>query len=66
MKNRIQSNFKGPLRLFLFIVCSLFGIVKSNAQLVQVGTGTTTQNGTGLTPYSTVYEDAKVQYIILK
>ncbi|MFY8021057.1 MAG: hypothetical protein ACOVP1_07665, partial [Bacteroidia bacterium] len=45
---------------------SIFSVIKSEAQLITVGTGTVVQATTGATPYGTLYEDGRVQYLILK
>ncbi len=53
-------------RLLLLIALTFFSLTSIAQINVQVGTGTGTQAGSGHTPYSTNWEDAKVQYLILK
>ncbi|MFY8107681.1 MAG: hypothetical protein ACOVO9_01770, partial [Bacteroidia bacterium] len=54
------------LRLLVVVLIGFFYSIKSNAQLITVGTGTVVQGTTGATPYGALYEDGRVQYLILK
>ncbi|MES2560546.1 MAG: immunoglobulin-like domain-containing protein [Bacteroidota bacterium] len=40
--------------------------LQSQAQLITIGTGTVAQGTSGQSPYSTTWEDAKIQYLVLK
>ena len=62
MKRKLHVKTKLLLALALTFF-SLAGFAQIN---VQVGTGTGTQANSGHTPYSTNWEDGKVQYLILK
>ena len=62
------------INLHRFLVSRLWGTLillsffsyTAEAQLIQIGTGTSTQSTTGISPYGCLYEDGKVQYLIRK
>jgi len=57
---------KGLFKTFVLAVALLLISLSSKAQLLTIGTGTVAQGTTGQTPYGTLYEDGRVQYLILK
>ncbi|MES2779260.1 MAG: hypothetical protein V4651_05115, partial [Bacteroidota bacterium] len=61
----MKTNLQHLTRHILLWGMLLMGF-HSQAQLITIGTGTVAQGTTGQTPYSTVWEDAKIQYLVLK
>lgn len=53
-------------RLLLVMALALWGVTSNAQVIVQIGSGTGTQNTTGATPYGALYEDGKVAYLIRK
>ena len=65
MKVYLQR-FKSIAFLGLTFLLTMFSLVAQAQVIVQVGTGTGTQGAPGHTPYSTNWEDGKVQYLVTK
>lgn len=54
------------MRASIAIIFAFVAFVQQAQAIVyQVGTGTTSQTTSGITPYTTVYEDNRIQYLYL-
>ena len=59
----IQATWKAaPVALLL---CCVLSTLESKAVVYQVGTGTNAITTSGITPYTTLYEDNRIQYLYL-